>query len=152
MFTCSHPSLVLDQFRVPYEVVPAQRPDGYATLRAARTLRWPVFGDGGAPRRFRLGPLVLHGRVLPADAVPAGWHPEEPQDDVSVWRNDDGDILLPFDPDEVVTTFWREDYVARSNNGRSTALAGYYLLRPLIPRPVQIWARRRYSRVPARTP
>jgi hypothetical protein len=56
-----------------------------------RSLRWPVFADRSslarlspAPRRFQLGPLVLHGRVLPDDRVCEwlpGWRPDEPLGD-----------------------------------------------------------------------
>jgi hypothetical protein len=181
MFICSRASVVLDHFRIPYEVEPADRPpasplDECVMLvpRAdpTRSLRWPAFAEGSslarltpAARRFRLGPLVLHGRVLPDDRVRewlTGWHPDEPLEDGderagSVWRNGSGDVFLPFDPDEVVTNFWSEGYQVRADGARasrlrSTALAGYYLLRPLMPRPVQISMRRLYSRVQARTP
>jgi hypothetical protein len=179
MFVCSRPSVVLDHFRVPYEVATpeaAQRP-AWVSLAArtdpTRALRWPVFDevpgpqDAAAPRRFGLGPLVLHGRVLPDDRVREwlpGWHPHEPLavdggPPASVWRNGAGGIFLPFDPDEVVTNFWSEGYQAGGNGSghrrrglRSAALTGYYLVRPLIPRRAQIFARRLYSRVQARTP
>src|SRR5437773_1352328 len=166
MFVCSRPSVVLDHFRVPYDVVPpeaAQRP-AWVSLAArtdpTRALRWPAFDDPAAPqaarRRFGLGPLVLHGRVLPDDRVREwlpGGHPDEPLavdggPPASVWRNGSGGIVLPFDPDEVVTNFWSEGYQAGGNGGgtgrrslRSAAVTGYYLVRPLIPRQAQIFAR-----------
>src|SRR5947209_14327601 len=103
LFGCSRTSVVLDHFRVPYEVVPADhRPtsplDECVTLALladpTRTLRWPSFADGSslaglgaAPRRFRLGPLVLHGRVLPDERVRellAGWRADEPLTDGGV--------------------------------------------------------------------
>jgi hypothetical protein len=138
-----------------------------------RSLRWPVFADRSslarlspAPRRFQLGPLVLHGRVLPDDRVCEwlpGWRPDEPlgDGDERAWvglRSDSGDVFLPFDPDEVVTNLWREGYQVRADGapGLAAALggarAGYHLLPPLIPRPAQISVRRLYSRVQARTP
>jgi hypothetical protein len=185
MFVCSHAFLVFDHFRVPYEVRRADGPcesplDQCATLapRTApeRAIRWPVFSTGtslrrlASPvRRFRLGSLILHGRLLPDDRLSewlapfgAGWRRGEPLTDgeeqlASIWRNDSGDIFLPFDPDEVVLNFWSEGYRASADGTaasplRSVAVSGYYLLRPLIPRPVQISARRLYSRVQARTP
>jgi hypothetical protein len=185
MFICSHPFLTFDHFRIPYEVQDSGDRHGSpldqcATLtpRAApgRSMRWPVFRGGAPlhrlaspPRRFRLGSLILHGRVLPDDRLGemlapagAGWRPGEPLTDGeqqvgSVWRNDSGDIFLPFDPDEVVLNFWSEGYRARADGTaasplRSAALSGYYLVRPLMPRPLQISARRLYSKVQARTP
>jgi hypothetical protein len=185
MFVCSHPFLVFDHFRVPYEVLRADGPcgsplDQCATLApratAAPSMRWPAFATGTSlrrlaspPRRFRLGSLMLHGRVLPDDRLSewlmpagAGWRPGEPLTDGeerlgSIWRNDAGDIFLPFDPDEVVLNFWSEGYRAKADGTaasplRSAAVSSYYLLRPFIPRPVQISARRLYSKVQARTP
>ncbi|NJC71273.1 hypothetical protein HC031_16355 [Planosporangium thailandense] len=185
MFVCSHPFAVFDYFRVPYEVLRAVGPsrsplDQCATLAPrsapARSIRWPVFGTGASlprlahpARRFRLGSVMLHGRLLPDDRIGewllsagAGWRPGEPVTDggeqlASVWRNDSGDIFLPFDPDEVVLNFWSEGYRVKPDGTatsplRSMAVSGYYLVRPLIPRPVQISARRLYSKVQVRTP
>jgi hypothetical protein len=75
----------------------------------------------------------------------------------SVWRSTSGDLFLPFDPNEVVESFWSEGYAtgvrgARSARLRSAAVSGYYLVRPLVPRRAQILARRIYSKVQARTP
>jgi hypothetical protein len=183
VFVSSHPFLVFDHFRVPYEVGGAPEP-GHATMvahtRPGRSLRWPVFETAGSapgagaasapgPRRFRLGSLVLHARVLPDDRVAArlanhadGWRPVEPLTDGgerlgSVWRSESGDVFLPFDPNEVVTAFWSERYVngagdATGSTLRSAAVSAYYRVRPLIPRRAQIAARRLYSRVQARTP
>lgn len=186
MFVCSHPFLVFDHFRVPYEVG-AEREPGHAKMvahtRPGRSLRWPVFDTGRpgldtagsatrpgpSPCRFQLGPLVLHGRVLPDDRVGprltgdgAGWRPVEPLTNGekrvgSVWRSGSGDVFLPFDPNEVVMSFWSERYVngagdAAGSTLRSAALSAYYRLRPLVPRRAQIAARRLYSRVQARTP
>jgi hypothetical protein len=180
MFVSSRPLLVFDHFRVPYEVAPAAgapaAPDGWATLVArgapGRSLRWPDAGATGPatpPRRFRLGGLVLHARILPGERVARElarsgreWSRAESLTDGSqllgsVWRSRTGDVLLPFDPDEVVTNFWSEAYRTGASGTsasrlRSAAVSGYYLVRPLIPRPVQIAARRLYSRVQARTP
>lgn len=185
MFVCSDELLVLEHFRVPYDTAPTDDAvrsgaDGYATLvpRAApaRSLRWPRLATdssvrrlAGEPTRFQLGDLLLHGRVLPEAVLrealldPAKeWSPAEPltsgaQHLGSVWRSGSGDVVLPFDPNEIVTTFWSEAYQADGSGKpaskfRSMAVSCYYLLRPLIPRPVQISARRLYSRVQARTP
>ncbi len=186
MFVCSHPFVVFEHLRVPYRVEPAAGTDGTAspldecaTLVAEgashRPMRWPVFDASPAlrrfaapPRRFRLGPLLLHGRVLPDDQLGAwlaadgdGWRPAQPlvagdRPVGSIWRSGSGGIVLPFDPDEVVTTFWSERYTtvaggAPAGRWRSAAVSAYYRLRPLIPRRAQIAARRLYSRVQART-
>ncbi len=191
MFLCSHPLVIFDHLRVPYEVtsratsvdpgsaadappadcaalVPLARPD--------RSLRWPVFADDSPsawratePRRFELGPLLLHARIV-ADhrlgqwltSTDQGWQPvvtlsHGEQHLGSVWRNQNGDVFLPFDPNEVVSTFWSECYAVAAEGSlasrlRSRAVAAYYWIRPLTPRRLQIAARRLYSRVQARTP
>jgi peptidoglycan/xylan/chitin deacetylase (PgdA/CDA1 family) len=66
-------------------------------------------------------------------------------------------VFLPFDPDEAVLNLLSERYAglvtqaARSALKR-TAMRTYYRLRPAMPRSVQIWLRRRYSAVQAKTP
>ena len=75
----------------------------------------------------------------------------------SLWTDRDGNLLLPFDPDEVLLNYWSERYVDElESNGRGwgarAALRTYYRVRVVLPRAVQIWMRRRYARVQARTP
>lgn len=74
----------------------------------------------------------------------------------SIWRAQDGSVLLPFDPDEVCHNYWSERYLAlmRSGATRQTqrgAMQAYYRVRGLLPRPVQIWLRRQYARRQQRT-
>ncbi len=74
----------------------------------------------------------------------------------SIWRADDGSVFLPFDPDEVCHSYWSESYLELARNGarRRTTRAlvwSYYRVRGLLPRPAQIWLRRRYARVQARS-
>jgi peptidoglycan/xylan/chitin deacetylase (PgdA/CDA1 family) len=147
--------------------------------RPAPSLLWPRFETGGPSagaepppvtrlRRFRLGGCVLHAGLVPDDllaralgGLPGGWARAQPLTDEagnrlgSVWRAADGSLLLPFDPDEVVTTFWREGYAGLGKEGpggrlRAAAMVAYYGVRPAIPRQLQIAARRLYSRVQAR--
>ena len=119
-------------------------------------------------RRFRLGESVLHARLVDDDVLEtalarldAGWSRGDALLDAagnrigSVWRAVDGSVLLPFDPDEVVTTFWSERYAQVGQHGaggraRRTVMSVYYGVRPLLPRRVQIAARRLYSRVQGR--
>ncbi len=75
----------------------------------------------------------------------------------SVWREASGDVLLPFDPDEVLLNFWSERYVDHVvGNGRGLGsralLRTFYRVRGVLPRALQIWMRRRYARLQARTP
>ena len=135
--------------------------------RAAMQSPEPISTPG--IRRFRLGDSVLHARLVPDDVLEgalagtgAGWTRAEPLTDEtgdrlgSVWRASDGALLLPFDPDEVVTLFWSEGFVdvrsAGTGGGRArrSAMAAYYGVRPVLPRRLQIAARRVYSRVQAR--
>jgi len=149
----------------------------WARLTPARPGRPSLFWPRAAPlprdqastpaiRRFRLGDDVLHARLVPDEALAgaltaAGWTRTEPLTDAtgdrlgSLWRGADGGLLLPFDPDEVVTVFWSEAFVDAGSEGaggraRRLAMAAYYGVRPVLPRRLQIAARRLYSRVQAR--
>lgn len=75
----------------------------------------------------------------------------------SIWRDGLGNVVLPFDPDEVVTTLWSEGYTRHvGRNGRGlmsrVMLRAYYRVRGLMPRALQIWIRRHYARIQALTP
>ena len=70
----------------------------------------------------------------------------------AVWRDDDGNVFLPFDPGEVMHYFWSEKYrgvgrSAMSATIRTIVLRSYYLARPLLPRALQLRLRRVFSRV-----
>lgn len=139
-----------------------------------RSLMW--IGAGARPAapsaagrlgRYRLDNFAFFGHVLPDAVVPAmlprpgqGWHPAEPiratdgRRVAAVWRDTDGNVFLPFDPGEVMRLYWSEGYrdlgrSAVAAFGRAAALRGYYLVRPVLPRPVQIAARRLFARVQA---
>lgn len=113
--------------------------------------------------------LPLCVRVLSDERVAAllgpeagDWSPVAPIRDrhghaASIWRSAEGDVLLPFDPDEAVENLWTERYVeAMAGSGRGPAarlmLRGYYAVRRALPRRTQIWMRRHYARVQARRP
>lgn len=139
-----------------------------------RSLLW-VNGDArpaaasaaGQLGRYRLGRSTFFGHVVGDVAVPAmlprpgpDWHPAEPVTDAdgaavaSIWRDTAGNVFLPFDPGEVMRLFWSEGYrdVGRSAvaaSCRAVAMRGYYLARPLMPRPVQLRLRRLFTHVQA---
>jgi hypothetical protein len=127
---------------------------------------WPVPCRLG---RFRLQDFTFFGHAVTGDDVPralgqfgSGWHPAEPiLDDAghpcsAIWRDAAGSIFLPFDPGEVMQEFWSEAYrqVGRSRTalaGRAATVRGYYLLRPALPRQLQLRLRRAFTRVQARS-
>jgi hypothetical protein len=74
----------------------------------------------------------------------------------SVWRRDDGSLFLPFDPDEVRLSLLSESYHEAlerraARQWRRLAMHIYYRSRDAMPRALQIWLRRRYARVQARS-
>jgi hypothetical protein len=69
----------------------------------------------------------------------------------SIWRSDSGGAILPFDPDAAVLALRSERYCgAPSTAVRAAARRGYYAVRPLLPRSVQLAARRAFTRVQCR--
>ncbi len=115
--------------------------------------------------RHRLGDSWLPGHLAPDAAVlpwlaqmGGGWRPTEAIRDetgthvASVWRDGQGSVLLPFDAGEVMHNCWSERYrgIGRSRaagSARNALLRGYYLAKPLIPRPAQLALRRRLTLV-----
>jgi hypothetical protein len=177
LFRASSPLTVLDHFRVPYELdrefgagrVEQLRPsEGGPGLFWTREPGGPaltsalVSADGATsiPLFARLlsdeviEPLLRErggtwerARIISsADGAPAA----------SIWRGEDGSVFLPFDPNEVVESFWTERYLCTASGQRTLSvrrglMLGYYRARPLLPRSVQIWLRRRFARVQARS-
>jgi peptidoglycan/xylan/chitin deacetylase (PgdA/CDA1 family) len=146
VFRASRPSLLLDIFRVPYEVAEVDVAPGHAAIRPERGgpgMIWPV-GDGGDLRPFTFEGLLLH-----ASAAPEGRPVLEAR------RELDGSLLLPFDPDEVILGCWSEAYAARAastaaGSAKRLAMRVYYRVRPLLPRRLQIAMRQAFARVQAR--
>jgi hypothetical protein len=184
VFTASDPFLLFDYFRVPYVVEEADEhrspaPHGFGSLRpleaagASPCLFWPAHpgvesGWLSSAAGFTLDSIPLPGRVL-ADATVAAlvaasggrWQrlaeirDEDGSPVSAVWLDEDGSVMLPFDPAEVMTSCWSESY--RTVSGRRLAgrakqgaMKAYYRLRPLLPRSVQIGLRRAFTRVQAR--
>jgi hypothetical protein len=171
-FRATAPFALFDYLRVPYAIDPGAsdlelRGTGLEAAVRPRGDPWPALlwpGAGaslGAPAPFRWGEMRLFGS-LSRDAagivsrLSGQW---EVLDDLrdptgasvaSIWREDGGSILIPFDPGEVMRSLWMEAYREHGGGGgralRRAALQTYYLLRPLIPRRIQIAMRRRYAR------
>jgi hypothetical protein len=145
--------------------------------RAARSLMWVGADTGpaaqsaaGQPGRYGLGTFTFFGPVVPDAAARAmlpgpeqHWQQAEPIRDAdgsqvaAVWRDTDGNVFLPFDPGEVMRLFWSEGYrdIGRSAVkavSHAAAMRGYYLVRPLLPRSVQLTMRRLFTRVQAASP
>jgi peptidoglycan/xylan/chitin deacetylase (PgdA/CDA1 family) len=127
---------------------------------------WPATCRLG---RYQLQDCTFFGRVALGASVPGmlgqlghGWHPAERifddagQPQAAIWRDDDGSAFLPFDPGEVMLQFWSEGYRQTGHSpivasGRAALLRSYYLLRPALPRPLQLRLRRAFTRVQGRS-
>jgi hypothetical protein len=139
---------------------------------APRLLLWPqaerLAGEAGAPppAEHRFGGATLFASVVPDETLRhwlfqtnRDWRPSAAIEDAggsrvaSVWTDESSNLVLPFDPGEVMTNFWSEAYrggdAARSDL-RRLALRAYYFLRPAIPRGLQIAMRQRAAKVQGR--
>ncbi len=179
----SEPLVVLDELRVPYEllegagsgdqIVDPFPMSGFATLRQgdranAPRLRWPSgspeLADSaglhhmeGIPIFARLIPdstlrplAIQHGWVAGADIFDASERPVG-----AVWREADGSVVLPFDPNEAIRNLTMERYrdAGGEEGGEGSSgllLRTYYLVRPLLPRRLQLAMRRVFSRIQGR--
>jgi hypothetical protein len=177
MFESSRPSVLLEYFRVPYEVRPP-RPEEVSRRAlefiraddADRSISFPAaewVEGNGRPRSqlYQLDSILIFGHVVPDDVVAGwldeaggGWERLEPVRDRRgevhswIWRDAQGSVFLPFDPDAVIEAYWRETYRTDSvTSFKRLALAADYRQRPALPRPTQIWLRRHYSGIQART-
>ncbi|MGH2890789.1 MAG: hypothetical protein ACRDNJ_14310 [Solirubrobacteraceae bacterium] len=168
---------MLDHFRVPYGVDSRLAAGALQQIRCPdedRTLMWmrtpdlpavaatlpgadgkveiPLFatvvGDDEVQAQLaRFGDQWSRARTIVAsDGTPLG----------SIWRSKDGSVFLPFDPCEVVENFWSERYLTIGAGSaprllRRVLMLLYYRARPLLGRPVQIWLRRGFARLQARS-
>jgi peptidoglycan/xylan/chitin deacetylase (PgdA/CDA1 family) len=177
MFESTGAFALFDYFRVPHTRVddkPVAR--GLASLSVrgqSAGLFWPLESALASvvrrPTSHFLGSAPLFGLVASDDTVRAwlrhiggSWHPVE---DVrneqgivvgAVWRRDDGSIVLPFNPNELIRNFWNERYLEYVRTPVVSNLArfarrGYYRARPLLPRGVQMSVRRSFSRVQSKS-
>jgi len=127
---------------------------------------WPATCPLG---RYRLADSTFFSHVaVDAAVVPVlgqlghGWRPVEQitggtgQRCASVWQDEGGSLFLPFDFGEVMRAYWSESYQQVGHSpmalhGRAAAIRGYYLLRPALPRQLQLRLRRTFSRVQTRS-
>ena len=84
---------------------------------------------------FHLGADTIgYGRYSWGAKFPDGTMPEI----LSEVRIDDGELTLPFDPNEIISNLRLERYVDQSRSSASELIyRAYYLLRPLLPVPVR---------------
>jgi len=165
---------LFDYFRIPYDLGQVEAGDSsHIAVLAARgepaSVSWATNAVLAAERRragsYLLGSIPLFGRVLSDGEMRAwlrraggSWRSTHTVRDergtyvTSVWQKDDGSTFLPFDPNEVIDNLWTERYrelLETKIAARLLALArrGYYRARPLLPRSIQMKARRSFSRV-----
>ena len=130
------------------------------------TAAWPATCRLG---RYQLPDCTFFAHVAPDTAVPGllrqldhGWHPAERILDsagypvAGLWRGGDGSVFLPFDPGEAMLQCWSEAYRQSGRSplalgGRAALLRGYYLVRPALPRRLQLRLRRAFTRVQGRS-
>jgi peptidoglycan/xylan/chitin deacetylase (PgdA/CDA1 family) len=182
MFEATGEFAFFDYFRIPYRITPEPGP-GFRTLSAGGPfLAWP--DGTGTLGKYHLGENHLGenhlGENRPGENRPGGipfvarvgddgelrsrrgldWQPiatvvDDGGDPVAaVWRDAGGNLLLPFDPGEVMWRFFSEHYqdADRRAGLRAALVRAYYALRPAIPRPVQIALRRAFTRVQEQAP
>lgn len=176
MFVSSRTITLLDHFRVPYRVDPALAADDVQQLRTSNdgpSLLWLTSPDARPTAAVTNAPggpeISLFAGMLPDNVVASrvaeldgSWHRarsltgHDSELLGSIWRSDRGDVLLPFSPDEVILNYWSERYLEIASGPASRRLRrgmmiAYYQVRPLIPRPIQIWLRRRFARIQGRS-
>lgn len=139
-----------------------------------RAIVWPSVADDPSlamtpPTLCSLNGIPLYCPVVPdhllrarLNDMPGRWEPVYPvygageTHMASVWRDGDGNLVLPFNPDQAIVSFWSEAYLHASGGGvvavgRRLAMAAYYRLRPVMPRAMQLRLRRAFSVVQARS-
>src|SRR5271170_6349633 len=176
LFSSSRRLVIADHFRIPYSVIdgPARPELQRLCTSGGRELLWPSGESSESPVAVRVqtvsgADIPIFARVLHDQRAKdllteygGDWSRalslvgEDGEHVASIWRADDGSVFLPFDPDEVCHSYWSESYLELARNGarRRTTRAlvwSYYRVRGLLPRLAQIWLRRRYARVQARS-
>jgi hypothetical protein len=170
LLTASRRLALLDELRVPYDAPHNGHAPGWHRLEAghaARALHWYAAGEELPAQAFTAWGIPGWGRVAPAvqmearaRELPGQWQRAAPVHDASgdvctwVLRSEQGGALLPFDPDEIVHNYRSEAYLRIGAPAtapvKSAARRVYYAVRPAVPRPLQLAARRTFSRVQGR--
>jgi hypothetical protein len=172
MYITSGPIAAFDYLRVPYRVDPTVgAPHGFTAVvgdpqggaRRAGRLLWPtrdgVLLRGRTPIHRGVAGVAVTASMLDDDAMRsslgAGWSSGAPAvETAGVWTLGE-DRALPFDPGEALASLWSEGYLdvtARRARGlRAAAVRTYYLVRPVVPRRLQIALRRAFARVQRRS-
>jgi peptidoglycan/xylan/chitin deacetylase (PgdA/CDA1 family) len=180
LFVTSRALAALDHFRVPCQVVEdaSALGGGVECLRPTAggpVLLWPSASTqpgtavAASLKTETEAAIPLFARIVSDREAPAlltdfggSWSRTDASVQVdgkrvaSIWSERDGSLFLPFDPDEVRLNYLSEDYqtITRGRAGRASrryAMRGYYRARGVLPRPAQIWLRRRYAVMQART-
>jgi len=139
---------------------------------ATRSLYWAPAADVernalGRRELRRLGSIPLDGLALDP-RVAADWlarsgsqwrdvvelHDRRGGRAGAICQDEHGNFFLPFDPGEVIQSYWRERYrtvasTRLASRARSILSASYYRVRPGIPRAVQLMFRRTIRRLQA---
>jgi peptidoglycan/xylan/chitin deacetylase (PgdA/CDA1 family) len=140
--------------------------------KLGRAVYWSRFDEAPAPAPalYRYGNGFLPGRVLPDETARdwlgssgARWTPGDAILDLdrrpaaSIWTDEDGNVFLPFDPDEAVGNFLTERYATFASGAgglsrlRPALTASYYRVRPALPRSLQIASRRVFAQLQKRS-
>ncbi len=180
LFSCSRRLAIAEHLGIPYELAAEPAPAGLGRMRASRgaELLWasPDHSNGASRARSAARLKTSAGASIPIFASvlsdPSAerllgdcggtWSRALPLSDengehvASIWRAREGSVFLPFDPDELCESYWSERYLQTLRGGASRRtgrglVRAYYGVRGLLPRPAQIWLRRRYARVQMRS-
>lgn len=178
LFNASRRVMTLEHHRIPYQVSDSLVSDEIEQVRLGSNgpaVSWPKAGSGcGRPVAATMaganGSRVPIFARIASDPTAASllarqggsWFPTsdvlsmDGEHIASIWRADSGSFFLPFDPDEVRLYFLSERYqeVLQRSTARAwrpLAMRAYYRSRDMMPRDVQIWLRRHYARIQART-
>jgi peptidoglycan/xylan/chitin deacetylase (PgdA/CDA1 family) len=179
VFESTTPFTLFEYFRVPYKRV-SERDNASSSIFTLSTddvdgptLSWPSASRLAVANCSHAGPFLFGsiwfvGRVA-TEAQMGAWTRQaggswrrshlirntQGTCVTAAWRRDDGSTFLPFDPNELIRSFWTEQYRKVSRTGlaeHTAALArrGYYRARPVLPRTTQMGLRRSFIHLQAR--